>query len=131
MNSLFKLGHPLIDQQHAELHRSLQCLRAMLDAGAPASDVGDEFSSLSRKICAHFADEEAAMRSLSVPPAVAEAHGKEHDRILGELVSLHEAEMMGNRPNLANLCTMAETWILHHLEEFDRPLAGYFIREQT
>ena len=60
MNSLFKLGHPLIDQQHADLHRSLQRLRAMLDAGASVSDVGDEFSSLSRKICAHFADEEAA-----------------------------------------------------------------------
>lgn len=126
MNSLFKLGHPLIDQQHAELHRSLQRLRAMLDAGALASDVGDEFSSLSRNICAHFADEEAVMRSVSVPMDVAEAYGKEHDRILGELVSLHEAEMMGNRPNLAKLCTMAETWILHHLEEFDRPLAGFF-----
>ena len=126
MNSLFKLGHSLIDQQHAELHRSLQRLRALLEAGAPASDVGDEFSSLSRKICAHFADEEAVMRSVSVPMDVAEAHGKEHDRILGELVSLHEAEMMGNRPNLAKLCTMAEMWILHHLEEFDRPLAGFF-----
>ena len=126
MNSPFKLGHALIDQQHTDLHRSLQRLRALLDAGAHAEDVSDEFSSLSRKICTHFADEEAAMRSLSVPPAVAEAHGKEHDRILSELVSLHEAEMMGNRPNVAHLCTMAETWILHHLEEFDRPLAGFF-----
>ena len=66
------------------------------------------------------------MRSLSVPPAVAEAHGKEHDRILSELVALHEAEMVGLKPDLAKLCAMAETWILRHLEEFDRPLAGFF-----
>lgn len=126
MNSPFKLGHPLIDQQHADLHRSLQCLRSLLAAGAPSEDVSDELSHLSKKICDHFADEEAAMRKYSVPQEVAKAHGKEHDRILSELVSLHEAEMVGLQPDLGKLCTMAETWILRHLEEFDRPLAGFF-----
>lgn len=126
MNSLFKLGHALIDHQHAELHRSLQRLRAMLDAGASASDVGEEFSSLSNKVCEHFADEEAEMRKYAVPHDIAEAHRKAHDHILSELVSLHEAAMAGLQPNLAKLCAMAEAWILYHLEEFDRPLAGYF-----
>lgn len=126
MNSLFKLGHPLIDQQHADLHRSLQRLRKMLDSASPAEDVSDEFSRLSKKLCDHFADEEAAMRKLGVPSEMAEAHGKEHDRILSELVSLHEAEMVGLKHDLGKLCAMAEAWILHHLEEFDRRLAPYF-----
>lgn len=126
MNSILKLGHPLIDQQHADLHRSLQRLRAMLDAGASVSDVSDEFSSLSNKVCEHFADEEAEMRKYAVPPDIAEAHGKAHDRILSELISLHEAEMAGLQPDLAKLCAMAEAWILYHLEEFDLTLAGYF-----
>lgn len=126
MNSLFKLGLPLIDQQHAELHLALQRLRRMLDSASPAEDVSDELSRLSKKVCDHFADEEAAMCKFGVPHEMAEAHGKEHDRILSELVSLHEAEMVGLKPDLGKLCTMAEAWILYHLEEFDRQLAPFF-----
>ena len=120
-----KLGHPLIDRQHDDLHRSLESLRRLLDIGAPAGDVNYEMSVLSKKLCDHFADEEAAMRAFAVPPVIAEAHAREHDRILIELVSLHEAEMAGARTGLAELCSTAEAWILQHLDQFDRPLAAF------
>lgn len=126
MNRIFELGHPLIDQQHAELHQSLHRLRMMLDAASPAEDISEELSHLSRTICNHFADEEFVMRECAVPHETLQAHIKEHDRILHELVSLHEAEMVGNGPNLSMLCKVAEAWILDHLEKFDRPLADYF-----
>lgn len=126
MNRIFKLGHPLIDQQHAELHQSFQRLHMMIDAASPAEDVSEELSHLSKMICDHFAEEEVVMRECAVPSDILEAHIKEHDRILHELVSLHEAEMVGNGPCLSKLCLMAEEWILAHLEKFDRPLAGYF-----
>lgn len=126
MNRTFKLGHPLIDQQHAKLHQSFQRLHMMFDAGSPAEDVSEELSHLSKTICDHFAAEEVVMRACAVPHDILEAHIKEHDRILHELVSLHEAQMVGNGPRLSKLCLMAEAWILAHLENFDRPLADYF-----
>ena len=126
MHSPITLDHPLIDRQHADLHRSLERLHRLLDASAPAGDVNYEMSVLSKKLCDHFADEEAAMRAFAVPPEIAEAHAREHDRILVELVSLHEAEMAGVRTGLADICSTAEAWILQHLDQFDRPLAAFF-----
>lgn len=66
------------------------------------------------------------MRSVAVPESIVQAHAREHDRIIQELVALHEAEMIGVRPNLEKLGLKAESWILHHFEEFDQPLVSYF-----
>ena len=126
MNAPSPLGCPTVDRQHADLHVSLQRLRRLLDKGAPAADVSDELSRLSKKICEHFADEERSMRMFAVPVDEALAHVKDHDRILHELVSIHEAEMKGDRPGLSHLCAMAEEWIVRHLEEFDQDLVSYF-----
>lgn len=126
MKSQVRIGHPLIDAQHDELHKVIKRLSQLLDTGGADEEISEQVDRLSRHVRMHFDSEEAIMREYSIPQEMLELHVLEHNRILGDMIALYEREMHGLKPQPAQLCAMVENWVNRHLEEYDRQLTVFF-----
>lgn len=117
-----RLGAPELDLEHDQ---QLRILRAIREALAQ-SELGlakrlvddlDDYTNM------HFLLEETLMIKRAYPGY--SAHRLEHERLIGELRKLGSVSALLGREGGVSATKMLETWLLRHIQTFDRAFADY------
>ena len=117
-----EIGIAEIDLQHKQLNHLLERLRdsAGKRYGFAANAILEELAIETR---VHFAVEESLMRLLSFPDA--EAHVAEHQRLTEQLQAFRKRAQDFEVAD--DLTAFIQTWLLDHVNNFDREFVGHFI----
>ena len=118
----FDIGIAEIDWQHGQLHLLLKRLEDSVRKGYgfAANTVLAELVIQTR---IHFAVEESLMRLLSFPET--EAHVAEHHRLTEQLEKLKQRAQDFDVGD--GLATFIQTWLIDHVNHFDREFVGHFL----
>lgn len=118
----FELGIAEIDLQHKQLNALLERLKESTGKryGFAANAILEELAIETR---VHFAVEEALMRLLSFPDA--EAHAEEHHRLTEQLEKFRKRAQDFEVTD--DLSAFIQTWLLDHVDKFDREFVGHFL----
>jgi len=121
-----RLGHALIDQQHADLFHCIENLSALKGKSCNNERIGQFLSTLAAMLSSHFLSEEAVMLELQLPSRVFLAHQQAHQQVLKTLTELYESGLQGKPYDLSDICDKAAAWVNDHVENYDCPLGSYF-----
>jgi len=115
-----------VHQEEAELINSLsERLRACAEGRRAPADLDAPLDQLLEHLQAHFASEEARMRSAGFPPYP--VHKAEHDRVLAEARAMvaHWRESRGLDELQAWLEQALPAWMLRHIATMDTVTAQF------
>ena len=117
---LARLGHPLLDRQHARLAEDTCALvRALELDRSPCQEI----SRLIRDTQRHFDSEDRLMRSCPYPDADAAGHRALHDTLMGEMLGMRRTIAKG-LPLHPKQAAQVLDWLTHHTAEADRNLVA-------
>jgi len=118
----FEIGIAEIDLQHRQLNNLLERLRdsAGKRYGFAANAILEELALETR---VHFAVEESLMRLLAFPDT--EAHVAEHRRLTEQLDGFRKRAQDFEVAD--DLTAFIQTWLIDHVDKFDREFVGHFI----
>ena len=117
-----RLGHALIDRQHARLAAEVRGLRAAVQAGRPARAA---LGRLIRDTRRHFASEDRLMRLVGYADEA--GHRGLHEGVMGEMLRVR-AMLEAGQPLHPRHAEQFLEWLLHHTAEADRNLVGRLAR---
>lgn len=119
----YNSGIQLIDEQHQEICRHMDCLRQLVQAGAdqPELEAGLlELLELSRR---HFSTEEAQMARVGYPDLA--AHAAKHLSMIASLEQLAATFREGRQSMALMMPTFLEGWLRHHMSDMDYGFVTY------
>jgi hemerythrin-like metal-binding protein len=110
-------GHPIVDEQHREIHRLLRYAETADDRPEERRVVLER---LMDHVYTHFATEEELMEATSYAGPAAEDHKADHQRLTEEareaVLGLRNGAITSMRP----LVTMLQDWLASHVQHHDR-----------
>lgn len=115
-NSRFETGIDRIDQQHRALFRAVNDLAESFREGRSGEQVRRCLDFLAGYVQEHFTDEEYYMVEAGYPDL--EAHRKEHQSLLGEVVALQD-RLQRNETITLDVTIFLADWLTNHIEEAD------------
>jgi hemerythrin len=110
-------GIQLIDEQHQELFRLVECLRVRLQGEAERDEIEALLEALIASSGHHFATEETFMAQFGYPDF--EPHVAEHASMLASLKELLAEFQEHRRAMIQMLPIFMEGWLRHHLSDGD------------
>ncbi len=125
----YKIGVPLIDQQHEELFRRvagfLETLRSDGDWSQKVSKVNDTLSFMKEYVVVHFHDEEAYQRSIGYPESA--SHSAMHQSMVNYVVEFAAAyESQGYQETLVQqFAGKLLAWLINHVVASDQKIGVY------
>lgn len=125
MDEPVKLGHAVIDAQHADLYHCIRLLHAMAHKPFSAERVSLLLEQMAGMLATHFATEEAVMADIGMEPALLMAHLDAHHHILAEVAEIRHSHRAENAESLPWLCETAGNWVDVHVREYDEQLLPY------
>jgi diguanylate cyclase (GGDEF)-like protein/PAS domain S-box-containing protein/hemerythrin-like metal-binding protein len=117
------LGVPEIDTQHQELTRMINKLNDAVRQIRPTEIIVGLFDEITAYAQLHFETEERMMKQNGY--AEAEAHAREHGRLLGEVTYLRKKIIAGEE--LLAL-QYVKDWLLPHILDMDKPFANFLLQ---
>jgi hemerythrin len=121
-------GNRQIDDQHEQIFRMLEALRAAMAEDGGHGEVGRLLGTLSMYVVAHFWQEESLMVQYDCPGL--EGHRAAHAQLRGQvdgLVDRFNAD--GGLPPMELLVFM-ENWLSEHVRSQDRPMVTFVLAAQ-
>jgi len=121
-------GNRQIDDQHEQIFRMLEALRAAMAEDGGHGEVGRMLGTLSMYVVAHFWQEESLMVQYDCPGL--ESHRAAHAQLRGQvdgLVDRFNAD--GGLPPMELLGFM-ENWLSEHVRSQDRPMVTFVLAAQ-
>ncbi len=125
----YKIGVPLIDEQHEELFRRvtdfLETLRSAGEWEQKVSKVNETLSFMKDYVVVHFRDEEAYQASIGYPDL--DSHRAVHRDMVNYVVSFAEKyEKQGYQEALAQqFAGKLLAWLINHVVATDQKIAAY------
>lgn len=125
----YKIGVPLIDQQHEELFRRvagfLETLRSEGDWPQKVSKVNDTLSFMKEYVVVHFHDEEAYQRSIGYPETA--GHSATHQSMVNYVVEFAAAyESQEYQETLVQqFAGKLLAWLINHVVASDQKIGIY------
>lgn len=125
----YKIGVPLIDEQHEELFRRvtdfLETLRSAGEWEQKVSKVNETLSFMKDYVVVHFRDEEAYQASIGYPDLL--SHRAVHWDMVNYVVSFaEEYEKQGYQEALAQqFAGKLLAWLINHVVATDQKIAAY------
>ncbi|MEI6471219.1 MAG: bacteriohemerythrin [Holophagaceae bacterium] len=121
-----RLGHALIDAQHASLFEAVNRLHEAMLAGDSRQQVGEILAFMRIYTLEHFATEEAFMQEIGFPEMA--EHKTEHDELIRQVQDLEAKHASGSIT--LSLTTMAflRDWLSQHIHVEDHKLVRYLRR---
>jgi hemerythrin len=120
--SVPRLGHALIDRQHARLAADVRVLRTALARGRPARTA---LGRLIRDTRRHFATEDRLMRRVGYADEA--GHRALHEGVMGEMLRMRAALAAGRHLHPRH-AEQVVAWLMHHAAEADRKLVARLAR---
>lgn len=124
-----KLGHELLDGQHAEIFARLDEVSAALAGPRPQLEAA--MASLADALVTHLASEERIMDEVGYPERV--RHKSAHELFFADFLQLRETfRDEGATPGVAEwIRTRVPEWLRFHISVNDYPLAVYLARRRA
>ena len=125
----YKIGVPLIDEQHEELFRRvagfLETLRSSGEWDQKVSKVNETLSFMKDYVVVHFRDEEAYQESIGYPDL--DSHRAVHKDMVDYVVSFAEIyEKQGYQEALVQqFAGKLLAWLINHVVSSDQKIAIY------
>lgn len=125
----YKIGVPLIDEQHEELFRRvtdfLETLRGAGKWDQKVGKVNETLEFMKDYVVIHFRDEEIYQREIGYPEA--EEHCKIHNDMVNYVASFaREYESQGCKETLAQqFAGKLLAWLINHVAATDQKIAAY------
>ena len=117
-----RLGHALIDRQHARLAAAARDLHVLVKRGRPARAV---LGGLIRNTRRHFATEDRLMRLVGYADEA--GHRALHQGVMSEMLRMRGLLEEGGSLHPRHAEQILE-WLLHHTAEADRNLVSRLAR---
>ncbi len=114
-----------VDTQHRQLVEALAHLTGALTAPGAESGLAVELADLARNLIRHCQTEETLMREAGFPERI--AHSNQHQELLHQVRDLQYRHAKGQPLSREALDGIAG-WLDQHIQESDRPMAGYLKR---
>jgi len=114
-----KSGMAELDAQHSRVFDQLRALSHVIGTGSDLPALQAGMDEIMASLAADFQLENALMQDH--PGSSAEAHRKEHARVLRNVRLLAHAD---TRQGLALAARFVHEWLKHHIREFDAPLVA-------
>ncbi len=118
-----RLGHELIDGQHASLFEAVNQLHDAMRAGTSRQELSRILAFLRTYTLEHFQMEEAFMRDTGYPEL--EAHRTEHTNLLQQVRELEAKHAAGSMTLSLTVMAFLKGWLEHHILEVDRKLVAH------
>ncbi len=112
---LFKIGHPVIDQQHRELFRIVNEFHDQLTRGQPSRVAIDTLNGLIKFAQEHFADEEVISKEFGYPEEQQDRHRHIHEKLIYDIFDLHKEISGSESIDLKNISNFLNQWIILHI----------------
>jgi hemerythrin len=124
-----KLGHELLDGQHAEIFEQLDAVSAAL--GGPRPQLETAFAALADALVTHLASEERIMDEVNYPERV--RHKSAHELFIADFLQLRETfRDEGVTPGVCEwVRTRVPEWLRFHISVNDFPLGVYLARRRA
>lgn len=122
-------GHPLIDEQHRQLHVLFEGLESAEIGADDPQQVRDVLDQLVEYSLSHFAMEEDLMRSEEYPPDQVAEHLEEHRRFTDFVRDQVLDYRAGRVTSVLPFVSYLRDWLAEHVHEIDRKLAQH-VRER-
>ena len=123
---IYELGFPKMDQDHLNILRSIDHLRALMPKGDIAL-LDEAFSKFRKEADAHFSFEESIMRTYGFP--YLDWHKEVHDGIRTKLTQVsYEIKENKNKNRFLlemSLTDILETHFISHIDDLDRQLVNF------
>lgn len=118
-----RVGHEIIDHQHATLYGMVNRLHDALRANHSRQEMGEILAFMRSYTVEHFQVEEAFMRETGYPGL--EAHHGLHQELLRQVMELEGKYAAGTM--ILSIMTMhfLKDWLTNHIQDEDRKLAVY------
>ena len=127
----YRLGVPLIDEQHFELFQRVDAFLTTLRAGdswdEKVARVNETLEFMKAYVVEHFRDEEAYQKEIGYPAC--EAHRKIHKDMVAYVVAVSEEyESLGcNEQMMQQFAGKLLAWLINHVAAEDQRIATYAI----
>lgn len=125
----YRIGVPLIDEQHEELFARVgefvKTLRANEDWDAKVAKVNETLDFMAEYVVSHFADEEELQRKVGFPES--EEHKKIHDDMVAFVLEVKkEYEAEGYKEELMQkFAGRLLAWLINHVAASDLRIAEF------
>jgi len=110
-------GHPVVDEQHREIHRVLRYAETADDRPEERRAVLER---LMDHVYTHFATEEELMEATSYTGPAADDHKADHHRLTEEAREAVLGLRSGTITSMRPLVTMLQDWLVSHVQRHDR-----------
>lgn len=121
--SQLETGVRAIDLQHEELIEILNDLDAACTGGDPIL-LDDVLSRLNTYILFHFGTEEALMADLHQAETHVDVHLQQHRAFVAYIAGMRQTAQEDDPAALIRLLTYLQEWLINHIQQTDRVLAG-------
>lgn len=119
----FKVGHPGIDGQHAELFKAVNRLHDAMKDGKARQELGGVLTFLREYTVEHFQMEEGLMRDAGYPDYA--DHKRLHDDLARQVMDLETKHQAGSMTLSLSVMTFLKDWLAHHISREDARLAAH------
>ena len=125
----YKVGVPLIDEQHQELFRRVtdfvETLRASGEWGLKVEKVNETLTFMQDYVITHFRDEEAYQREIGYPEL--ERHAEIHRQMVEEVVRFGEQYAREGYKEVLVMQFAGKllAWLINHVAADDQKIAVY------
>ncbi|MBI5496646.1 MAG: hemerythrin family protein [Deltaproteobacteria bacterium] len=119
----FRVGHPEIDRQHAELFDRVNRLHDAMIAGHGRAEVGQVLAFLRHYTVTHFQTEEKFMQESGYGGYA--RHKAIHDDLTRKVLELEAALEAGSATLSITTMNFLKDWLAHHIGGEDQRLADH------
>ncbi|MDZ7617921.1 MAG: hemerythrin family protein [Patescibacteria group bacterium] len=125
-NDSYRIGYPLIDEQHQGLFRSINEFSEKLETDDCHAEAGSVLRLLVGYVNRHFSDEEAFMEDAEVP--FLEQHRKKHQAYTEAIKRILLDLRAGKELDLHVFNAFLQKWLAKHILTEDMKLKDYLPR---
>lgn len=116
------VGNTFIDNDHQKLIEMVNRLHALMQEGKGKEVLGKVLANLITYTTEHFRREEDLMRNIRY--AGFAAHREEHEKLLKQVMELHEKFEKGTATLSVAVLHVLKDWLLNHIGKSDKELAN-------
>jgi hemerythrin len=116
----YRVGDPVIDQDHCHLIGLLNDLNNAMSSGKPQQQLGQILDDLIVYAIAHFKREEVLMEQVGYAEYAEHKHA--HERLTSEVLELQRKFVSGETRLTLELMMFLSSWLFEHILEADKRL---------
>lgn len=126
---LFKIGHPIIDEQHQELIKIANKFHKEMQVKDNTLLVPDTLNNLIKYVEFHFDEEENILQKKGYPEDELKKHSEIHETLVKDIFKLNQRFCEGKYDSLIDVEKFLTDWLVMHILHEDMKFK-YHLKER-